>query len=261
MESETEVAIETKAELLPLDLAERTVVLRARETGSLRRHFFRRIDRADVDSYYAAMVVASERRGQMVEDEIDLGTAELKLYERAVLRVEGYKLTDGRDLMELANWKDRVPGGHRIRAVDLLMKVSKSQSAGEQLLDPECDVVALDACWSERDGSMLWYRGLIHRFTPPTLVHWKKINSRRTRSIAIGGSRSQKTIYPNLDGMLGDLYDQLIVSVEGYGISGAAITDHSAITAQMDRFHKIAAASALFDRGSSDEASAEEVAE
>lgn len=244
-------------ELLPLDLAERIVVLRVGESGSLRRHVFRRLERADVDIFYSALMMARQRRGQTVEDEVDVGSAELKLYERTIVKVEGYGLSDGRDLMELPNWKDRIPGGQRIRAVDLLMKVTKSTASGEELLDPECDVVSLDACWTEKEGSMSWYRGLIHRFTPPTVLHWKKFNVYRTRSVAIPGSRGHvRTDYPKMDGLLGDLYDELIVSVDGYSFGGSALTDRMTIVAQMNRFHKISAVSALFDK--SDEAPEEE---
>ncbi len=177
------IAATQEHQLLPLDLAERVVVLKMRESDSIRRHIFRRIERADVDAYFAATVVATPRSAQTIENEIDIGSAEIKLYERVILRVSGYKLDDGRDLMELPNWKDRVPGGHRIRAADLLTKVTRSAGAGDQLLNAEFDVISLDACWTEKEGSMSWYRGLLHRFTPPTAVHWKRFNNFKTRSV------------------------------------------------------------------------------
>lgn len=248
------IAAGSERELLPLDLAERVIVLKMRESGALRRHTFRRITRADVDAYYAATMVATQRTGQTTENEYDIGSAELKLYERAAVRVEGYKLEDGRDLMELHNWRERVPGGHRISAVDLLMKVSRSACPGEQLLNAEFDIVSLDAFWSEGDsGQMSWYRGLLHRFTPPTNAHWRKVNSFKTRSVAIGGSRGgQKTIYPKLDGLLSGIYDELIQEVAGYEFHGAALEDKGSIVKEMDPLHKIAAVSALFDKSEVD---------
>jgi hypothetical protein len=244
----------SNSELLPLDATERVVALKVRDSDTIRRHIFRRIERADADAYFAATQIATQRSGQTVENEIDIGSAELKLYERAAVRIEGYGLSDGRDLMQLPNWKSRVPGGHRIRAVDFLMKVTTSQGSGAQPIDPEYDVVSLDAIWTEGaiGGSMYWYRGLVHRFTPPTDAHWKKFNNFKTRSVAVGGSRIQKTIYPKLDGVLGDIYDELIVSVDGYSFRGAPLADKATVVAQMDRFHKIAAVGALFDKSQFD---------
>jgi len=251
--AETEQGITSNRELLPLDLVERVVALRMNESGQICSHVFRRIERADVDAYYAAIMMATQRRGQTTEDEVDIGSAELKLYERAIVRVEGYKLNDGRDLMELPNWKDRIPGGHRIRAADLLMKVTKSAGAGEEFIDPEFDVVFLDCVWTAKEGSMSRFSGLAHRFTPPTTAHWRRFNHYKTRSTVIGGSRGgQKTIYPKLDGLLGDLYDELIAAVDGYSFRGAALPERATVVREMDRFHKIAAISALFDKSELD---------
>jgi len=254
----TDTANTLSGALLPLDLPERIIALRIQNTDSIRRHVFRRVDRPDVDAYYSAILIATQRSGQTSEDEIDVGTAEMKLYERAIVRVEGYFLSDRRNLMELPNWKTRVPGGHRISATDMLMKVTKSVESGDGLLDPDYDVVSLDACWTERnEGQMDWYRGLLHRFTPPDISHWKKLNTYKTRSVAVGGSRSQRTIYPKLDGALGDLYDELIVSVDGYSFKGNALTDRETIIREMDRFHKVSAVSSLFDRSGADASEAE----
>jgi hypothetical protein len=247
-------ATSSGGELLPLDAAERAVVLKVRDSDTIRRHVFRRIERPDADAYFAATLIAMQRSGQTTENEIDIGSAELKLYERAAVRVAGYGLSDGRDLMQLPNWKSRVPGGHRIRAVDFLIKVTISAGAATQLIDPEYDVVSLDAIWSEGaiGGSMDWYRGLVHRFTPPTDAHWKKFNNFKTRSIAVGGSRAQKTIYPKLDGVLGSFYDELVVSVGGYSFRGEPLADKATVVAQMCPFHKIAAVAALFDKSQFD---------
>lgn len=249
----------SNSELLPLDLAERVVVLRMRESGAIRRHIFRRIERADVDAYFAASQVSTLRTGQTTENEIDIGSAELALFARAIVRVEGYKLSDGRDLMELPQWRNRVPGGHRISSIDVLMKVMKSSGAGEQLIDAEYDVVSLDACWTEKEGSMSFFRNLLHRFAPPTGEHWKRFNGFKTRTVAIKGSRAQKTIYPRLDGVLGDIYDSLIQGVDGYSFHGAPLTDRTIIISNMDHFHKISAIAALFDKSEFDSSDDEEV--
>jgi hypothetical protein len=244
-------------ELLPLDVAERVVALKMRDGGGIRRHVFRRLERVDVDAFFSATLVATQRTGQITENEIDIGSAELKLYDRAIVRVTGYELEGGGDLMQLPNWKDRVPGAHRIRAVDLLVKVMKG--TGGQLINADYDIVSLDAIWTEgAAGSMSWFKGLLHRFTPPTIVHWKRFNSFKTRSVPVGGSRTQKTLYPKLDGILGEFYGDLIQSVEGYSFQGAPLADRATICAQMDRFHKIFAVAALFDKSELDSSDDEE---
>ena len=235
--------------LLPLDLQERVIVLKLRESGAIRRHIFRRITRADVDGYFSALTVATERgsRGSTTFH-IDSSTAELKLFETAIVRVEGYALLDGRDLMSLPNWKDRVPGGHQLRSVGTLMRVERSQDGPDLGIDPEAEVVSLDAPWAEGNGGMIQYRGLLHRFSPPKIAHWRELNNASTRSTVIGGSRSQKTLYPKLNGVHTKLYDELILSADGYSIGGRPIGGRDEIIREMDPFHKIAACTILFDR-------------
>jgi hypothetical protein len=241
-------------ELLPLDLAERVITFKIRETGTICRHIFNRITRADVDAYFSSMTVATERKsGNSLEFHIDAQTNMLKLYERAIKRVEGYSLTDGRDMMALANWKDRVPGVHRLRAVEILMKVTQSENSVLGI-DPEAERVSLDAFWSAGDQGMFHYRGLIHRFSSPTIEHWRRLNNHSTRTTAVGGSQSQRTVYPKLNGIYVELYDELVLSAEGYSIGLQPIGGREQCVSAMDVFHKIAAVSILFDKSAAGEA-------
>jgi hypothetical protein len=242
-------------ELLPLDLPERVIMFKSRETGATRRHIFNRLTRADVDAYFSSMTIATERKsGNSMEYHIDLRTNILKLYERTVKRVEGYSLTDGRDMMALANWKDRIPGVHRLRATEILMKVTQSENGADLGIDPEAELVSLDAFWSAGDEGMFHYRGLIHRFSPPTIEHWRKLNNHSTRTTAVGGSQSQRTIYPKLNGIYVELYDLLILSANGYSVGGQPLGGREQCVSQMDTFHKIAAISILFEKPSGGEA-------
>jgi hypothetical protein len=244
-----------KPELLPLDAAERVSMFKIRETGATRRHVFNPITRADVDAYFSSMTIATERKsGNSTEYHIDMRTNILKLYERAIKRVEGYSLTDGRDVMALPNWKDRVPGAHRVRAAEILMKVTQSESSADLGIDPEAEFVSLDAFWSAGDCGMFHYCGLIHRFSPPTIEHWRKLNNHSTRTTAVGGSKSQRTIYPKLNGISLELYDELILSAEGYSVGGQPVSGREQCVSRMDCFHKIAAISVLFDKTSAGEA-------
>ncbi len=243
-----------KQELLPLDIAERVITFKSRETKARHCHVFNPITRAEVDGYFSSLTVATERKsGNSMEYHIDGSTNILKLYERAIKRVEGYSLTGGGDLMTLPNWKDRVPGIHRIRATEILMKVTQSESSANLGIDPEAELVSLDAFWSAGDCGMFHYRGLIHRFSPPTIEHWRKLNNHSTRTTAVGGSKSQRTIYPKLNGIFLELYSDLILSVEGYSVGGQPLDGRDQCVSQMDCFHKIAAVSVLFDKTSEGE--------
>jgi hypothetical protein len=238
-----------KPGLLPLDLAERVIMVKARDSGTNRRHIFRRVNRQDVDAYYSWMTVATERKSKNSMDySIDMRTAKLKLHERLIERVEGYPaLGDGRDIMALENWKERVPGAHRLRAVELLQDVKQSKNSSEIAMDAEADIVSLDALWSAGDFGMFFYRGLIHRFSPPALADWRKLNDRSTRTTVVPGSRSQKTTYPKLNGVLLELYDSLILSAEGYSVGGQPIASREECISEMDCLHKIEAVSVLFN--------------
>ncbi len=241
-------------ELLPLDLPERVVTFKS-QAGATRRHVFDPITRADVDAYFSSLTTATERKsGNSLEWHIDAGTSILKLYERKIKRVEGYSLTDGRDIMALANWKDRVPGVHRLRATQILMKVTGSENGADLAIDPEAELVSLDAFWSAGDSGMTHYRGLIHRFSTPTFEHWRKLAERSTRTISVGGSKSQRTIYPKLNRVYVELYDELILSTNGYSVGGQPIGGREQCISRMDAFHKIAAMSILFDKPSGDDA-------
>ena len=61
----------------------------------------------------------------------------------------------------------------------------------------------------------------------------------------VGGSRNGKTQWLGAQATLADLYDELIVSVEGYTVDGAA-PDREGIVEFMDTYHKVAAVDVLF---------------
>jgi hypothetical protein len=255
--AEAEQGVTSNRELLPLDLPERVVALKIIETGKIVRHIFNPITRADADAYFGATKVVTERIGKDSMDmEIDVVSARLKLYGRAIKRVDGYLLTGGRDLMDLPNWKEKLNakfGGHQVTAIAALTNVTPSVKGPDDGIDPDAEIVSLDAFWtSTSDVGNSRYLGLLHRFSPPTLEHWKRLNSQASRSTVQGGSRSHKTIYPKMNTISIELYDELILSVGGYSIGGEAVSAREQLLARMDCFHKIAAIEILFDASGSD---------
>lgn len=237
--------------LLPLDLPERHITWQATESGQIRTHIFRRLTAEDWAAYFAAITIEADRESRLV----DVDTAALKLYDRAAVRAEGYSVAGGATLESLPNWKSRIRPGHRIQAVDQLTKVTASEDAKLALVEPDVDVVALDAAWSaSAPGLMTNYKGLLHRFTPPSVEHQQRYSRETKRSTIVGGSRTGRTIYPVKEKILLKLYDELIQSVDGYSVGGEALTEREAICREMDAFHKVAAAGQLFSTLGEEEA-------
>lgn len=235
--------------LLPLDLAERAVCWRNGQ-GRARVHVFRRLLAQDWETYFSKITIENDLASQTV----DFNSAKVWLYARCILRVEGYRVIGARTLMDLPNWKDRIPFGHRVDAVDLLTSVTRSARELEEI-EPECETVLLDALWDGSTagggcatpaGQMLSYSGLIHRFTPPSAEHLMRYSRETSRSLIVGGSAKGRTVRTIRQKVLLKFYDQLIVSVEGYGLNGRPLENREAIVREMDAGHKAAAVSQLF---------------
>jgi hypothetical protein len=62
----------------------------------------------------------------------------------------------------------------------------------------------------------------------------------------VGGSRRNQTIYAGKHGLMADLYDELVISVDGYSIGGSPLGDAAQVKKEMDTFHKVAALRLLF---------------
>jgi hypothetical protein len=208
--------------------------------------YFRRLTPEDWKKFFVAIAIESETEKDGRTDRIDFRTASLLLFEDTIQRVEGYKTSSG-DFMALPNWRDRIPFGHKIKAAEFLQEVKVSEEDREYIIDASVDEVYLDVTWgSSRPGTMSRYTGIIHRFNPPTVKQRQKFTRALSESRVIGGSRTNKTIYPGRQGLLAELYDELVVSVEGYMLNGAPLTNVEVIRKEMDTFHKVAAVQQLF---------------
>jgi hypothetical protein len=246
MDTQTEIQNEKSNQgnaLLPLDVAERVVSWRVKDSEKIRSHFFPRLRAADWALYFKEIRIETEGEERL----IDFNSAALKLYRRLALRAEGYAVAGGGKLTEIPNWRDRVPIADVLKAVELLTKVEKHEGDDVAEIEPEAEIVALDALWNGSEpGSCSWFRGLVHRFTPPTGEH-RVVYSRETgRSIQVRGAKVPRTIYVAKEGVLVKLYDELVISVEGYSVGGKPLEGRDAIRAEMDAFHKIAAVGQIF---------------
>ena len=229
--------------LLPLDLEERAVSWKNSQ-DQVRMHLFRRIGAELWNGYFARIAVESDREGRL----IDTTTAALWLYREAAIRAEGYAVRGGGSLTELQNWQDRIPMGHRLDAIHLLSCVERSVEEIAEI-EPDCEIVRLDAIWGAdpaNPGGMQKFTGLVHRFTPPTADHQQRFSREISRSLIVRGSRDGKTIHPIQQKMLVKLYDELVLSVEGYGVKDEPLANREAIVREMDLFHKVTAVGQLF---------------
>jgi len=231
-------------ELLMLDAAERTICWRNTQ-GQVRRHVFRRIGVDHWNGYFSRIAMESDRTSRM----IDTSSAALWLYREAAVRADGFSVRGGGSLTELPNWQERIPMGQRIQAVEMLSAAERSCEVEETMIEPDCELVRLDATWNEdagAAGSMRRFMGLVHRFTPPTAAHQQRFSRELSRSLLVGGSRDAKTVYPVKQKVLVKLYDELIQTVEGYGVKGGPLSGREEIVKEMDLFHKVAAVGELF---------------
>ena len=205
---------------------------------------FRRITDTDWRKYFNGMALESERIGTQRVDRFDFTSAGIALVNECLVQVKGYRSRTG-DFMAQANWRDAIPYGHKAMAVGLLTSVTSSTADVELFFEPDVQEVVLDAKWGSDDpGKMTQYSGLVHRFQQVTLEHQRRYNRATSEARVVGGSRSGRTIYPGRHGMLADMYDELIVEVNGYAFKGGM--DTAAIKAEMDTFHKVAAVTELF---------------
>lgn len=90
------------------------------------------------------------------------------------------------------------------------------------------------------------FTGLKHVFETPSEEQHRRYLREASRSFVVGGSRAGKTIYRGAQALLAKLYDELVISVEGYSLGGAPVSGPGTAKAQMDLLHKVMAAQELF---------------
>jgi hypothetical protein len=230
-----------------LDLAQpRTVVLSDR--GKTYVLHCRRVTDADWREYLMGGTVTSESNGKERFDTVETDTPFLELAERVLTGAQGYTVTGGADLTTLPNWQKKIPLAHRRMVGYTLADVGPSV-AGDLTIDPEVEVISLDATWSVADDSesMTKYSGLQHFLKTPSEAQYRRYANESSRRRVIGGSRSGKTVYSNASMiLLAAMYDELVVRVDGYSVNGSKFEAVETIRGEMDMFHKIRAAQELF---------------
>ncbi len=214
--------------LFPLDTPEFAV--RFRSATKSFRHIFRRITAADWEAYYDNVIAESAADGGKAD--IYQDTASLVLFERAILRVEGYQARDARAPEALRRWRGCIPQEHRLFAIGLLLENIGSIAKGTFEIGTEGRSVSFVVVRDDEPSMGKRLFGVTHGFCAPTADHRRRFLCAATQ-------------IPASYRALVSLYDELAVSAEGYSFSGAPIAPEH-LRREMILPHKLYAISALF---------------
>jgi len=199
--------------------------------------------------YFEGIVSTSDNQGGKEIHSFDSSSARLELLESALVSASGYAGAEGAPPVLIAGWQALLPLSHRLAAADQLVNVTRSEPPAEDEgpISLGVDTVYLDAVWSAaEDGTMTKHLNLAHQFKSPTVEQQRRYSRASTRSMVLGGSRKGKTQWLGAQPTLVELYDELICGVSGYEINGEVVFELDQIVAEMDTYHKVAAAGILF---------------
>jgi hypothetical protein len=236
-----------------LDLAKpRTIAIEDR--GRSYKLHCRRITDRDWTEYFNKIVFSSEQKsGREQINSLDVSTPRIVLAEAGLERVEGYRVSNGGDIHQLEDWRKKVPLAHRSILGAILADARPAAQGDDLTIHAEGDEVLIDATWSAVDSpegktTMQRFRGLKHVLKTPSDEQFRRYASQTSRSIVVGGSRGGRTIYPNSNFILAQLYDELVIAVDGYAIGDKPLqTDREAIRREMDMLHKVIVAQEIFN--------------
>jgi hypothetical protein len=233
-----------EAETSSLLMLDQSRVIPIREGKRDYTFYFRRILQADWVRYFDGLYLSSRSEGVAQMNITDYSTAAIELFESTLTKVVGYS----RELTTLEDFRKVLP---RISVPVSFMLRSVAISEAEDDDKPlDCDSIEtrLDAHWSQTTdvGKVAKYPGLVHRFRPPN-VEQRKRYMRGGAVSKVGGTRKGSlTVYSLKYKLLMQLYDELILSVEGYGVAGKPLEGAEQIQREMDGYHKAEAAVQLF---------------
>lgn len=212
----------------------------------------KRIDRKAWLRYFDGIVNVSENQNGQRVDRFDSSAAKLELVAASLVDATGYKAADA---PWPDGWQKMLPLAHRLAVGEQLVNVRRGSAPDDEPFVLGFETVILDAVWGvDATGTMRKYSGLRHRFQTPTEAHQARLSRASSRSVIVGGSRRATTRWMGAQATLAELYDELIQGVEGYSANGVDLgDDREAIVAEMDTYHKVAAAEVLFSPAEVDE--------
>jgi hypothetical protein len=246
-ESRRLVRFQFSKELLPLDAAERVAVFISRSTGKTCRHIFRRITVADWKVFFGNVRMEFAEGGTGPGETVGVDTSSLRLYQDAILRVEGYEMPDGRKPEEQPDWPGCVPRFHRLKAIEFLMEAAGSVTEKAVVTDAKVTTVRIDALWNEESaGAMKKYLGRVHCFRSPAAKHRQRLADAGRAGVTMTGTGRGKAVLRSHNAVLVALYDELIEEVDGYSVGGLPLSSREQIVREMDVCHKAVCINEIF---------------
>lgn len=231
-----------------IDLAQpRTIVLSDR--GRLFTLECRRITNADWTAFFNAISVTSEQRDGGIISVTDTTSPQLQLAEAVLVDAKGYKVAGGAmEFVGSEGWQRKLPLAHRLKLGEILADARPEFGDGDLDISMEGELVSLSCTWTATsDGQcMQKISGLKHIFATPTEEQYRRYQRAASRVKVVGGSRTGKTVYLGAHAVLADLYDELIVSADGYVVGDQLLRGRESIAREMDMHHKVMAAQMLF---------------
>jgi hypothetical protein len=226
--------------LLPLDLPRVIPIIEGKHIYTF---YFRRITQGDYEKYFSNIYFAQRNDGSDRINIQDLNTAAVTLFEETVDRVEGY----AGDFTTRPGWQAKIPPSHSLKVGWKLVEVAAVPLDDERPIDPDRMEVALDAVWSrtEAGNQVTMFKGLKHFFSPPSLEDKRRFYRAGSMSKIVGGNRKGTTVNATRHALLIELYDKLIISVDGYSVAGKTV-EKDQIKSWMDAVHKVYAVQELF---------------
>ncbi len=202
--------------------------------------------------YFEGILSTSENQGGKRVNSFDSTSALVELVEASLVGAEGYATADGAPPTAAVGWQSQIPLRHRLAVGEALTQVEVADPDDDEAIALGSEPVYLNAVWgADLGGAMTKYLNLCHKFKTPSAEQQRRLSRDASRSRIVGGSRNGKTVWLGARATLAELYDELILSVQGYSVNGAALgDDRAAIVAEMDTYHKVAAADALFSPAS-----------
>jgi hypothetical protein len=208
----------------------------------------RRVDSKLWDAYFGALFITSEQQGKDIVKSVETEGARLLLAERSIIDAEGYKVAGDEVLTALPDWQRLLPLAHRLAVANLLTSAFVvRREADADLIYPNGTPVYLDSAWGCDDkGELQFFQGLCHTFKTPSEAQHRRYARAASRTRVLGGSRSGTTQYLGSHDTLIALYDELIVSVDGYAVDGKPLDSVDQIRNEMDARHKFTAMYSIF---------------
>lgn len=227
------------------------LLLRKGEEKFELRHYFRLPSFDDWYEYHKKRNFMGLSRGKdTFEFSNVMQEEDLAFWESLIVRVEGYKAGDS-DLMVAINWKEKVPVQHKLESLTTFLAFAREEEPSSALVTSEdgFDVDAETSCelkFSVIQNGEEYF--VTHFFkTPETsdYVKFNRITSRlqlvRTKQKGVQEMRQPADIRPFVE-----MYDKLIVKVDGYTFDGVDVMDVADWKTKIDSNHKKEAVRELF---------------